>query len=166
MNKKYEIVLPSGGPIEAKTDDEFFKSSFVMLCVAKRQSGKTCSMSNFLKIMRKMDKLDRVLLISPTYANNSHYFDGLPLNVEEDVIEPTMDSAQIVMDKMEEEGQVYNQYFEDMEKWKELMKLIKDKNVDINDIDDSLFINETLEKPTYKYMRNGKPYKPIIVAFF
>jgi len=166
MNKKYEIVLPSGGPIEAKTEDEFFKSSFVMLCVAKRQSGKTCSMSNFLKIMRKMDKLDRVLLISPTYANNSHYFDGLPLNAEEDVIEPTMDSAQIVMDKMEEEGQLYNQYFEDMEKWKELMKLIKDKNVDINDIDDDLFINETLEKPTYKYMKNGKPYKPIIVAFF
>jgi hypothetical protein len=74
MNKKYEIVLPSGGPIEAKTDDDFFKSSFVLLCVAKRCSGKTCSLSNFLKIMYGMGKLDRVLLISPTHANNSHYF--------------------------------------------------------------------------------------------
>ena len=46
------------------------------------------------------------------------------------------------------------------------MKLIKDQQVDINDIEDNLFISENLEKPKYKYMRNGKPYKPIIVAFF
>jgi hypothetical protein len=166
MNKKYQIVLPSGGPIEVKTDDDFFKSSFVLLCVAKRQSGKTCSLSNFLKIMHGMDRLDRVILVSPTYANNSHYFDKLPLDVDNDVIEPTIDAAQIIMDKMEEEGQLYNKYFEDMEKWKTLMKMVKDKNIDINDIEDEYFINEKLEKPTYKYMRNGKPYKPIIIAFF
>ena len=166
MNKNYEIVLPSGGPVEVKTQNEFFRLPFVMLSIAKRMSGKTCSMSNFLKILHGMDRLDRVILVSPTHSNNSHYFDKLPLDVENDVIEPTIDAAQIIMDKMEEEGQLYNQYFEDMEKWKELMKLIKDRNIDINDIEDDLFINETLEKPTYKYMRNKKPYKPIIVAFF
>jgi len=166
MNKNYEIVLPSGGPVEVKTQNDFFRLPFVMLSIAKRMSGKTCSMSNFLKILHGMDRLDRVILVSPTYSNNSHYFDKLPLDVENDVIEPTIDAAQIIMDKMEEEGQLYNQYFEDMEKWKELMKLIKDRNIDINDIEDDLFINETLEKPTYKYMRGGKPYKPVVVAFF
>jgi hypothetical protein len=166
MNKKYAIVLPKGGPIEASTETDFVKSSFIMMLVAKRQSGKTCATTNFLKILKNMDRLDRVILISPTYANNSHYFEGLPLDEENDVIEPTIDAAQIIMDKVNEEGKLYDQYFEDLEKYKELMKLIKNKDVNINDINDTLFINETLEKPTYKYMRNGKPYKPIIVAFF
>ena len=166
MDKKYKITLPTGGIKDIETPDDFFKLPFVMLSIAKRMSGKTCSMSNFLHILHRMGKLDRVILVSPTYSNNSHYFDGLPLDVENDVIEPTVDAAQIIMDKMEEEGQLYDQYFEDLERWKELMKLVKYSKVNIDDIDDSLFINENLEKPIYKYMKNGKPYKPIVVAFF
>ena len=42
-----------------------------------------------------------------------------------DVIEPTVDSAQIVMDKMEEEGRLYDEYLEKIKRWKELMKLVK-----------------------------------------
>jgi hypothetical protein len=125
MNKNYKIVLLKGGPEEVKTPDDFFRLPFVMLSIAKRVSGKTCSMSNFLHILHKMDRVDRILLISPTHSNNAHYFVGLPLNVEEDVIEPTIDSAQIIMDKLEEEGQLYNKCFEDLERWKTLMKMVK-----------------------------------------
>ena len=116
MNKNYKIVLPKGGPEEVKTPDDFFRLPFVMLSIAKRMSGKTCSMSNFLRILHGMKRLDRVILVSPTHSNNSHYFEGLPLS-EDDIIEPTIDAAQIIMDKMDEEGQLYNKYFEDLERW-------------------------------------------------
>lgn len=169
MDKHYKIHLPKGGAAEIPTPDDFFKLPFVMLSVAKRMSGKTCSMTNFLHILRRMDRLDRLILVSPTYHNNKHYFEGLPLDVENgDVVEPTIDSAQIIMDKLEEEGRLYDEYFKDLDKWKMLMKMVKDRNIHINDIEDSLFydFNELLEKPTYKYMRNGEPYKPVVVVFF
>lgn len=95
MDKKYKVSLPSGGIPEIPTPDDFFKLPFVMLSIAKRMSGKTCSMTQFLHILNRLGKLDRVILVSPTYSNNSHYFDGLPLDVEKDVIEPTVDSAPI-----------------------------------------------------------------------
>ena len=166
MDKKYKITLPKGGAPEIPTPDDFFRLPFVMLSIAKRMSGKTCSMSNFLHILHRLGKLDRVILISPTHSNNAHYFDGLPLDVENDVIEPTVDAAQIVMDKMELEGQLYDQYLDELDRWKELMRFIKNEKIDINDIEDYYFINENLEKPTYKYMRDGKAYKPVVVAFF
>jgi hypothetical protein len=168
MEKRYKIDLPKGGALEVETPPDFFKLPFVMLSIAKRMSGKTCSMSNFLHILHKMDRLDRLILVSPTYHNNQHYFNGLPLDPLIDVIEPTVDSAQIVMDKMEEEGRLYDEYIDKIKRWKELMKLVKYSKTNIDDIDDNLFydLNELLEKPTYRYMREGKPYKPVVVVFF
>jgi hypothetical protein len=166
--EKYKISLPKGGAVEVQTPDDFFKLPFVMLSIAKRMSGKTCSMSNFLHILHRMDRLDRLILVSPTYHNNQHYFAGLPLDPLVDVIEPTVDSAQIVMDKLEEEGRLYDEYLEKIKRWKELMKLVKYSKTNIDDIDDNLFydLDELLKKPTYKYMREGKPYKPVVVVFF
>ena len=160
MDKRYKIDLPKGGAVEVETPPDFFRLPFVMLSIAKRMSGKTCSMSNFLHILNRMGRLDRVILVSPTFKNNQHYYAGLPLT---DVIEPTLESAQLVMDKLEEEGKLYDEYFDKMKRWTELMKLVKYSKTNIDDIDETLFydLDEMLEKPTYKYMRDGKPYKPI-----
>ena len=115
-----------------------------------------------------MDRLDRLILVSPTYHNNQHYFNGLPLDPILDVIEPTLESAQVVMDKLVEEGRLYDEYFDKMKRWTELMKLVKYSKTNIDDIDETLFydLDEMLAKPTYKYMRDGKPYKPVVVVFF
>ena len=125
MDKRYKIDLPKGGAVEVETPPDFFRLPFVMSSIAKRMSGKTCSMSNFLQILHRMDRLDRLILVSPTYHNNQHYFAGLPLDPLLDVIEPSVDSAQIVMDKLEEEGKLYDEYIDKMKRWTELMKLVK-----------------------------------------
>jgi|AntRauMFilla1563_2_1112583.scaffolds.fasta_scaffold272100_1 hypothetical protein len=54
--------------------------------------------------------LDLSILVSSTYHNDQHYFKGLPLDVEDGVIEPTVESAQIMMDKVDNEGVLYNEY--------------------------------------------------------
>jgi hypothetical protein len=168
MDKKYKIALPKGGDVEVETPPDFFRLPFVMLSIAKRMSGKTCSMSNFLHILNRMDRLDRLILVSPTYHNNQHYFNGLPLDPLLDVIEPTLESAQLVMDKLQEEGKKYNEYVDKMKRWTELMKLVKYSKTNIDDIDETLFydLDEMLEKPTYRYMRDGKPYRPVVAVFF
>lgn len=164
MNK-YKIKVPCGAPVYPSTDPDWFPFPYVMLSVAKKNSGKTCSLSQFLHIQHKMDRLDRLILISPTYHTNAHYFKGLPLD-EEDVIEPSINAAKRLMDIVEKEGYLFDKYHDDMIKWKQLQKEIRSlKN--IHDIDEELIMYfENMEKPTYKYMRDGKAYKPIISAFF
>ena len=125
LENKYSIQLLQGGPTCPSTPDDFFKIPFVMLSVAKRCSGKTCSMSQFLHHLYHMGKLDRLTLISPAYENNKHYFTGLPLDEIDDVLEPIMDSAQIVMDKLEQEGVAYDEYYAKMVKWKQLQREVK-----------------------------------------
>jgi hypothetical protein len=162
MEKKYRIAVPNGSPDSRETPNDFLKLPFVMLSVAKRMSGKTCSMSQFLHIMHKMQTLDRVILISPTYLNNKHYFDGLPL-LETDVLEATEDSAQQVMDILDQEAKQYDEYHANMKKWNLFQKAIKSRTP-INNIDANLmlFYHDVREKPTHKY--NGR--KPVIVAFW
>lgn len=161
MESKYAVqVLPGGGdPVE--TPDDFFKLPFVMLSVAKRMSGKTCSMSQFLHILHKMKRLDRVILVSPTYENNKHYFKGLPLNEEDDVLEPSVNAADIIMKKVDEEARAYMEYHEQLKLWNEIQRLLaKNKQARAQGMADEIM--KGIEKPKHKY--DGR--KPVMVAFF
>lgn len=161
MESKYRVELLPGGGDPVETPDDFFKLPFVMLSVAKRMSGKTCSMSQFLHILHKMKRLDRVILVSPTYENNKHYFKGLPLNEEEDVLEPSLDSAAIIMNRVEEEARAYSEFHEQMKVWNEIQRLLKGhKHAQAQGL--AADILQGLEKPKHKY--GGR--KPVVVAFF
>jgi hypothetical protein len=163
MEDLYRIELLSGGGDPVDTPDDWFKMHFVMLSVAKRMSGKTCSMSQFLHILNRLKKLDRVILVSPTYQNNAHYFKGLPLDEKNDVLEPTAESASIIMKKIDEEAKLYEEYHKKLTQWKELQKLLKSQ-VPLDQIDEDLLLQfgDSLEKPEHKY--DGR--KPVVVAFF
>ena len=138
MNK-YNITLPSGGPEYASTEPDFFEIPFVLLAIAKRFSGKTCSLTSFLKIMKKMDRLDRLLVITGTFANNKHYYEGLDVNEDEDIFEPGIDTCKQLIDVLDEEAMAFDQYHEDLQQWKELQKEIRSKK-HVNDINEDLQI--------------------------
>ena len=164
--QRYKIELKKGGPQYAETNDDWFAQPFVMLSIAKRMSGKTCSISQYLHHLHKMQKgmLDRLIIVSPTYYNNKHYFEGLPIDEENDVLEPTLDAADKIMKIMEDEAALYDEYKEKLERWKELQAFIK-SNKSIQDLDDDLLMTfgEDLKKPEPKYP-NGR--KPIICVLF
>jgi hypothetical protein len=166
MAAKYAVEVMPGGADPVDTPDDFFKLPFVMLSVAKRMSGKTCSMSQFLHLLNKMGRLDRVILVSPTYENNKHYFKGLPLDEEHDVLEPTIDSADKIMRIVEEEARAYSEFHEQMKLWREIQRLIGNKGKNTKGglhapglVED---VMAHVEKPTHKY--GGR--KPVVVAFF
>ena len=164
MNK-YDIVIPSGAPIYPSTPDDWFQFPYILLSVAKKNSGKTCSLSNFLHIQHKMDRLDRLILVSPTYNTNSHYFKGLPID-SKDVLEPSMSCASKIMEIVEEEAKLFDAYHDDLIAWKHLQAELK-SNKNIEDIDENLLLqNHTMERPKYKYMRNNQPYKPVLTVFY
>lgn len=164
--EKYTIKLPSGGPTYADTQKNWFEIPFILLSIAKRFSGKTASLTYFLKIMKNMDRLDRVLVITPTYANNRHYYKGLDVNEDTDVFDPTIDTCSHLMEVLDDEARAFDEYHLQMERWDELQKEIKSKK-HVNDINEELLLSfENMEKPTYKYMRNGRAYRPVITAIF
>ena len=164
--KDYAVKIPKGSPVYPETEKDWFQFPFVLIANAKKFSGKTASLSWFLHILKKMDRLDRLILVSPTYHTNAHYFEGLPLD-EDDVLEPSIYTATDVMAKVEEEAIAFDAYHEQLERWEKLQKEIKDRRRNVNDINEDLLLEFVdMEKPKYKYMRNGKPYKPIVVCFY
>jgi hypothetical protein len=85
---------------------------------------------------------------------------------ENDVLEPEIDTADKVMAIVEAEARAFDEYHDKLARWNELQKQIRDSRRRLDDINEELLLEfEAMEKPTYKYMRNGKPYKPIIVMF-
>jgi hypothetical protein len=124
--------------------------------------------------MHDDNALDRLILVSPTYHNNKHYFEGLPLSIEEDlengkfndVIEPDKYTADRIIEIMDEEGQEYDAYHDRVKKYKKLMRLIKSKRVLIENIDPDLLLEfgDDLEPPRARYecYKNGK--RPHIVV--
>ena len=163
--KKYDVIIPSGGPMYPETEKDWFPFPYVMLSVAKKNSGKTASLSNFLHIQHKMDRLDRLILVTPTFHTNEHYFRGLPIHLD-DVLEPEIGTCQIVMNKVEEMGRLFDKYHEDMIEWERLQKEIR-SNKHVNLIEDNLLLQfQAMEKPKYEFMRNGRAYKPLVTTFF
>lgn len=165
MKDNYKIRVPKSSAFTVKTDDDFIKLHAVILAVAKRGVGKTTAFSNLLRLMKENNALDRLILVSPTYHNNKEYFEGLPLD-EEDIIEPTKETPELLMELLDIEGELYDEYHERMKRWRELRRLIK-SNVPIDHIDPVLLLefgNEPahFEKPYHRY--NGK--KPVIVILF
>jgi hypothetical protein len=111
--------------------------------------------------------LDRVVIVSGTYHNNTHLFQGLPLDPEVDVIEPEKHTPELLIEMLTAMGVEYDDYFERMTKWHELQRQIR-TNRKIGEISEDLLLTfaDSFDKPVYKYMRNGKAYKPSVAIFF
>jgi len=164
LDKSFDIQVPDTKAFTIKTGDDFIQLHAVILAVAKRGTGKTLSLTNLLRMMKENNALDRLILVSPTYHNNKKMFHGLPLDEENDVIEPTKETPQLIMDILEQEGKDYDEYHEAMKRWRKLMKLIP-SNTPIEEIPEELLLefgNYDFEKPKHKW--NGR--KPTIACFF
>jgi len=166
MKVNYNIKIPKSSAFTIKTEPDFIQLHGVILAVAKRGVGKTTAFSNLLRLMKENNTLDRLILVSPTYHNNTHYFEGLGLDEENDVIEPDKYTPELLMAILEEEGELYDEYYEKMKKWKQLQRALK-SNIPIDEIDPYLLLEfgddiNNFEKPYHKY--NGK--KPVITILF
>ena len=74
-----------------------------MLLSGKRGGGKSVAVASYVKKLRDLDLMQRVLLITPTYNSNKEIFAPLKLNADEDVLEPTTDALQRVISIVEKE---------------------------------------------------------------
>jgi len=164
-DKKYGIQLPKNSAFTINTEPNFIQLHGIILAVAKRGVGKTTALSNLLRLMKTNNALDRLILVSPTYHNNKDYFQGLPLDEENDVLEPTKDVPEKIENLLNEEAAEYDEYKDKLKRYKKLMLMLNKKDINLYDIPSDLlleFSDSDFKPPQHKY--NGK--KPIIVVFF
>jgi hypothetical protein len=155
------IIVPKADAFAIKTQDDFINLHGIILAVAKRGTGKSVALGNILRMMKLNNALDILFIISPTLHNNRGNFDGLEID-ENLVFEPEVDTAAIIMEMIEDLGKEYDQYHTDIEKWKQLQTEIRSQRA-IHDIDENLLLYfENMEKPKYRFMKNGQAYKPSI----
>jgi hypothetical protein len=163
ISKKFLDIIPpkDGGAFKIKTDQSFVKLHQLMVVVGCRGSGKSVFITNFLRMMKDQNCLDRLILVTPTYESNKAIFSGFGVK-QEDVIDPNDPTAvQQIRDIVDAEKYMLDEYYEKLERWNFLQKEIKSrKPVDMID-DDLLLEFEDMEKP--KHYLNGK--KPVIACF-
>ena len=168
--KDYNIQLPKSNWKDIVTEDDWIRLHTITLAVARPNTGKTASLSTMLKIHYAQGALDRLIIVSPTFDNNAFYFKGLPIDEENDVVEPDEYTCQWIVDELQAMADEYDDYHEKITLWKLLEKQLK-SNIPISEITDELLIQFLdadgyliLEKPTYKYSHLNHP--PIVHILF
>ena len=99
----WPIELPKKSAFAIDTPPEINKLHCLMLLSGKRGGGKSVAVASYVKKLRDLDLMQRVLLITPTYNSNKEIFAPLKLNADEDVLEPTTDALKRVISIVEKE---------------------------------------------------------------
>jgi len=145
-----DITVPKSSTAFAyKTAPELPAAHMVSLAIGKRGSGKTVAITNLVKHL----KYDIIYVISPTFKSNSLLMTDLEIpdeNVWEDPDDPNVVSD--IIQRVEEERDILEQYLEDMKEYKMFLKMLKNKNTMVSDEMLFKFFPEgELEPPKHMY---------------
>ena len=145
---------------EYPTPPDAFRQPCTWLFASPRNTGKTFLCSKFLAQAKKDKTFNKIYLISPSWHSNRAYF-GKYID-EEDVYEPTKDSINQVILRVEADRDEWEEYLDKMERFKEFKKEIRNKPIAHFEDDELLYHYEQghMEKPTYKY---SEPVKSLLI---
>ena len=152
MKGNYNIQLPKSNWKEIITEDDWIRLHSITLAVARPNTGKTASLSTMLKIHHTQGALDRLIIVSPTFDNNAFYFKSLPIDEENDVVEPDEYTCQWIVDELQQMADEYDDYHEKIKLWKLLEKQLK-SNIPVSEITDELLL-QFLDEDGYLKLEN------------
>ena len=151
-----------GNPAFAiETPRDHISLGSIVLCVAKKQSGKTRFITNLLYQLKQAKCMDRIFWISDTASSNRKMLENLDIRPE-DVISPNdPDVVEKIIAEIDKERDDLVQYREKMKRWKAFYKNLDLNNLEFLTADLLEFYNphtRQFEKPTH--WLNGR--KPVI----
>ena len=132
----------------------------LMYVSAVRNSGKSFAVSKMVRGLQRERVFDSIKIITPTFNSNKAYFSDLIKDPETDVLEPTRDSIQKVIDMVEQDRNEFEQHLEDLKEYNEFTRLLRNGG-DMSDEQilkyiDLGFLNERFEKPIFKFEKFAK----------
>jgi len=138
----------------------------LLYCSATRNSGKTHTISKLVNQAQKEKTFDRIYMICPTFQSNKSYF-GKMINIE-DVLEPTKDSIQKVIEMVEAERDEFEDYLRKEKQYKEFIQILKSKR-EFSDQEIMLyqelgFLDDSFDRPKWKYGdKNVRPPQSLLI---
>lgn len=141
---------------EYPTSKDAFRQPCLWYISAVRNSGKSYLCSKFLAQAKKDKTFDKIYMITPSFASNRAYF-GKYVE-EEDVYEPTKQSIDEVIKRVEKDRDEWEDYQNRLKLHKEFLKTLRE-NPHMND-EQLLYFEEFMDKPTYQY---DEPVKSLLI---
>jgi hypothetical protein len=141
---------------EYPTSKDAFRQPCLWYISAVRNSGKSYLCSKFLAQAKKDKTFDKVYMITPSFASNRAYF-GKYVD-EEDVYEPTKQSIDEVIKRVEKDRDEWEDYQNKLKIHKEFLKVLRE-NPHISD-EQLIFFEDYMDKPTYQY---DAPVKSLLI---
>lgn len=163
--KKYQIRVPkNNSAFRIDTPDSEIRLHQMLCCVNKRGGAKTTTIVSKLKDFAEAGVADRIFLVSPTIQSNMPLFSMLmkkhgdakyPAMREEDMYsKTTRESLAEIVEKIEEEGDAWKKYEEDVKKYARLQKMIakgKTPLMEMNSFWQMSGINDDFAPPESRY---------------
>ena len=148
---------------EYPTPKNSFRQPVLQMICGVRNTGKSFLTSKILAQAKKDKTFNRIYIVTPSFLSNKAYF-GEYIN-DEDVYEPTKDAINKVIEQVELDRDLFEEYLMKKELYKQFSKDIKSRRPII---DESLELyNEcgfldNPEKPEYKYGKE-EPVKSLLI---
>tara|TARA_R100001079_G_scaffold72690_2_gene38652 strand:- start:1395 stop:2339 length:945 start_codon:yes stop_codon:yes gene_type:complete len=149
---------------EYKTSHYAIRQPCLMYVSAVRNSGKSFCVSKMVSQAQKEKTFDRIYMITPTFQSNKSYFGKMIY--EDDVFEPTKDSIQKVIEKVDEERDEFEDYLRKEKLYKEFIQILKSKREfsdgEIMKFEELGFLDDEFDKPKWKY-DNVRPPQSLLI---
>jgi len=150
---------------EYKTSHYAIRQPCLMYVSAVRQSGKSFAVSKLVNQAQKEHQFDKIYMITPTFISNKAYFGKLI--DKEDVFEPTKDSIQQVIDRVEADRDEYAEFLTKKKLYLEFITILRSKrdmtDEEIFKFQELGFLDDTMDKPTWKYKYERPPQSLLIM---
>ena len=159
-------VEPSQGVSnEYQTSHYAIRQPCLMYVSAVRNSGKSFAVSKLVAQAQKEKTFDRIYMITPTFQSNKSYF-GKMID-EDDVFEPTKDSIQKVIERVDGERDEFEDYLRKEKLYKEFIQILKSKREfsdgEIIKFEELGFLDDEFDRPKWKYNSVRPPQSLLIL---
>ena len=151
---------------EYKTSHYAIRQPCLMMVSSIRHSGKSFSVSKLVKQAQLEKTFDRIYMITPTFESNKAYF-GKMVD-KDDVLEPTKDSIQKVIDMVEQDRDEFEDYLRKEKLYKEFIQILKSKrefsDEEIMRFEELGFLDDEFDRPKWKYGdKNVRPPQSLLI---
>ena len=151
---------------EYKTSHYAIRQPCLMYVSAVRNSGKSFCVSKMVSQAQKEKTFDRIYMITPTFQSNKSYF-GKMID-EDDVFEPTKDSIQKVIERVDGERDEFEDYLRKEKLYKEFIQILKSKREfsdgEIMKFEELGFLDDEFDRPKWKYGDNNvRPPQSLLI---
>jgi len=149
---------------EYPTSKNTFRQPALHMIVGVRNTGKSYLTSKILAQAKKDKTFNRIYIVTPSFLSNKSYF-GEYIN-EEDVYEPTKDAINNVIEQVDMDRDLFEEYLMKKELYKQFSKDIKSRRHIIDDClelyNECGFLDNP-EKPIWKYGKEEPPKSLLIL---